>query len=458
MHNIEWFNDPASLYLTILDNTLGQFWVTDETGHVLFVNKETCSILNIDKSDVLGKSTEELQSAGIIERSVVKEIIKTQKPVITSLKTVTDTELSMYGIPVFDDSGKLIMAIAYNLKTSVLEDFQQAMKEERDRLRELISNDWLALNGQKYHIIYNSTYMQEIISILDTISPTDVTILLTGPSGSGKEVMARYIHSTSNRRDELFIPLNCAAIPKELMESEFFGYEKGAFTGAVSTGKQGYFELANNGTIFLDEVAELDLSLQAKLLRVLETGEYNKVGEGKIRKTNARILAATNRDLKELIKQGKFRDDLFYRLDIFNISIPPLKDRRDEIIPLAEYYLDVYNQKYGTHRYFDENTLKNMQSYEWPGNIRELKNTIQRLVVISKTDRLNLNVPVSPEATHDFIPSAGSSLVDMVDNYEKKCIEQALKAFNGSVYSAAKALSITPSGLYKKMKKHNINF
>lgn len=448
----EKFYDPVFLYRTILDNTLGQFWVTDENGYVLFVNKETCKILGIEESDVLGKSTEEIQNAGIIERSVIKEIIESRRPVITSLKTVTGAELSMYGIPVFDEKGNFIMAIAYNLKASVLEDFQRQMKEERARLKELIAKSDSTINGENQHIICNSQTMQDILSTLDTIAPTDATILLTGPSGSGKEVMARYIHNKSARSDELFVPVNCAAIPKDLMESEFFGYAKGAFTGAGSTGKQGYFELANNGTIFLDEVAELDFSLQAKLLRVLETGEYNRVGDGNIRKTNARILAATNRDLKSLIKSGQFRDDLFYRLDIFNIAIPPLKERPEEIIPLAEYYLDIFNKKYGTKRRFDYESLKKMQYYDWPGNIRELKNLIHRIVVISKTDKLVFNLPSSSDVTN----TAEGTLTEKVERFEKQCIEQTLNSLNGSVYAAAAALGITPSGLYKKIRKHGI--
>ncbi len=221
------------------------------------------------------------------------------------------------------------------------------------------------------------------------IARTDSTVLITGESGTEKEVIARFIHRNSFRFREPFIPVNCAAIPEELMESEFFGYDKGAFSGANSRGKLGFFEMADNGTLFLDEIGELSLNLQSKLLRVLETGEFQRFGGVAIKKSDVRLVAATNKDLASMVTRGVFREDLYYRLNVIPVSIPPLRERPEDILKLSDKFLKEFNAKFGTDKAFSKNLLVNFMNYSWPGNARELRNLIERLVIISSGKELN---------------------------------------------------------------------
>ncbi len=291
-------------------------------------------------------------------------------------------------------------------------------------------------------IIGSSDELHKVLNLADKIAKTDITVLITGESGTGKDLLVRAIHKISNRRNNKIIPVNCAAIPKYLFESEFFGYKKGAFTGAVKNQK-GKFREADGGTLFLDEIGEIPLEFQAKLLRVLENGEINPVGEGTPKLVDVRIIAATNKDLSEEVKKGNFREDLFYRLNVFEISIPPLRKRKTDIELLANYFL---KKKY-PEKSLGNSTIKCLQNYNWPGNIRQLKNEVERAAILSENNViLPKDFSFQKEITQENeLPDISSDfdLDQVLNEIRKKYLIKALNLHNGNKKKAAESLGIS---------------
>ncbi|MGC8976166.1 MAG: sigma-54-dependent transcriptional regulator [Candidatus Ratteibacteria bacterium] len=300
-------------------------------------------------------------------------------------------------------------------------------------------------------IIYESQAMKEIIELAQKTALSDSPVLIMGPTGVGKELIARYIHEKSMRRNQPFIPVHCAAIPETLFESEIFGYEKGAFTNAFKS-KKGKIEIAGSGTIFFDEVGEIPLSIQVKLLRFLEEKKYSPLGSNEIFESNARIIAATSKNLEEEVKKGNFREDLYYRLSVIPIKIPFLRERKEDIIPLVDYYIKFYKRKfYSKINDFTEEAKKRFLDYHWPGNIRELKNIIERIFVLHSEKKI-IDVDDLPnELKHkrNFF-----NLKEEVENFERGLIKEALIETNWNQTKAAKILKITRRKLSYKMKKY----
>jgi len=312
-------------------------------------------------------------------------------------------------------------------------------------------------------IITVNKNMRYIIDLCKRVAVSKASILITGESGVGKEMIAELIHKNSKRANSPFVKLNCAAIPENLIESEFFGYEAGAFTGALKSGKKGIIELADTGTLFLDEVGEMPLNLQSKLLRVLQNGKFIKVGGDKELNSNVRIISATNKDLEMLIHEGLFREDLYFRLNVIPIRIPPLRERKDDIPIISLYFLDYYNKFYNINKKISEGVMNLLVDIDWTGNIRELKNTIERLVLISLDDVITEN---------DFVYSSFASkrystvekknyenleeydedlsLKELVTNYEIKIILKTVKKY-GSLRKASHVLKVSPSTLSRKI-------
>ncbi|MDR3242865.1 MAG: sigma-54 dependent transcriptional regulator [Clostridiales Family XIII bacterium] len=313
--------------------------------------------------------------------------------------------------------------------------------------------------------ICESRAMAAVLSAILSVAKYDCNVMIIGDTGVGKEKAASIIQKNSGRRTQPYIRVNCAAISPNLLESEFFGYEKGAFTGAASAGKKGYFEMANNGILFLDEVAELPFDLQAKLLRVIQDGEFFRVGGTTPVKINVRVLSATNRDLEKLAAQNLFRRDLYYRLNVFPIRVPSLAERRTEIPALAEYFLKRYSKKFGLDRSISDDALDYLKERDWPGNIRELENMIQRLMITAAGERITLIDVMKELHTGMFAPSAPlpeqdegdgeRSLSEMVENLEKKVIEEACRKY-GSSRKAARAIGVSQSQLIRKKNKYGI--
>jgi len=310
--------------------------------------------------------------------------------------------------------------------------------------------------GKRYgfdNIIGKSPAIQEAIALAKKVAPTDATVLLLGETGTGKEVFAQAIHSGSKRSSKPFLALNCSAFSKELLESEIFGHKAGAFTGATKD-KKGLIEEANEGTLFLDEVGEMHIDLQSKLLRVLETNEFIKVGDTKPTKVIVRIIAATNRDLKEEIKEGKFREDLFYRLNVFAIRLPSLKERREDIPLLAENFLRFYSERTNKRiTRMSKEFIDHLEKQEWKGNIRELKNVIERAVILADSSELS-SEQLPLELQQDFFNK--SSLFDLA-NMEKSHIQKVLRYTKGNKTKAAELLGIGLTTLYRKLDEYKIS-
>jgi transcriptional regulator with PAS, ATPase and Fis domain len=300
--------------------------------------------------------------------------------------------------------------------------------------------------------------MLEILHLARKVSKIDSTILLLGESGVGKEEIAKFIHKNSLRHDKPFIKINCSAIPDNLIESELFGYEKGAFTGANNNGKKGLFEVANTGTIFLDEIGELSLDIQVKLLRVLQEQEITKVGGLTPIKIDVRVISATNKDLKTMVTEKRFREDLFYRLNVVPISIPPLRERKEDIFPLVSHFINRINKKYTWNKSFSRDALDAFYAYSWPGNVRELSNIVERAAVMSSDPLITCdNLPSIIASLNTIMPIRFDSEIMPLDSaigiVEKDLIDKAYDKF-GNVRDAAKALKIAPSTFVRKRKKY----
>ena len=306
------------------------------------------------------------------------------------------------------------------------------------------------------NIIGQSDKMQEVFEEVHRVAPSKTTVLLRGESGTGKELIAKAIHYMSPRNKGPFIKFNCASIPEGLLESELFGHEKGAFTGAISS-RKGRFELADGGTIFLDEIGDLPAALQPKILRVLQEKEFEKVGSEKTIKVAVRVIAATSRNLEKLVSQDKFREDLYYRLNVIPILLPPLKERGEDIPILIEYFLKKFNKENNRAVVLDNNALQVLLNYDWPGNVRELENTIERLVVMSRSDKItasDLPIPLGIKRIKSQVES--TSLTSDIEDIEKINILNALEKTGWVQAKAARLLGITPRQIGYKIKKYNI--
>jgi two-component system, NtrC family, nitrogen regulation response regulator NtrX len=325
---------------------------------------------------------------------------------------------------------------------------QGKLRRENERFREMI--------GEGPKMIGTSAAFQHAVQQASLVAKSDARVLLTGESGTGKELLAAHIHHESPFAAGPFVKVNCAAIPTELLESELFGHEKGAFTGAVSA-RRGKFEVADGGTIFLDEVGDLHQDSQAKLLRVLQEGEFQRVGGERTLRVAVRVVSATNRDLQALVAQNKFREDLFYRLSVVPIRIPPLRERRDDIRALAEYFLDEFcNRNNFRRKTVDEEVFPLFERYAWPGNARELKNAVERMAILSPDDRINVSaVPLEIQLSPDA--DSRSSLQQTRESAERESILKALEQTNWNVSGAARVLGIERTNLHKRIRALGIS-
>jgi len=344
------------------------------------------------------------------------------------------------------------------------EEEKRKIEEERNYLKDQL--DAIISKTGLESIVAKSKEILEIVDIIRDVAPTSATVLLTGESGVGKEIFAHAIHNLSNRADKPFIKINCAAIPEDLLESELFGYERGAFTGAHST-KKGKFELASGGTIFLDEIGDMPLLLQSKILRVLQEREVERLGGSKPIKIDVRIIAATNKDLEEMVHKGIFREDLYYRLNVIPIHIPPLRERKEDIPLLIYYFVDKFSKTYGKNLTVSKELVNLLKEYDWPGNVRQLQNTIERMVILSKSERLDFkDLPVDiknkikeSKKVNTIVKSEefqNLKLPKTVQEIEKEAIEKALKESGYIIKKAAKILGMTPRQVRYRMEKYNI--
>lgn len=336
---------------------------------------------------------EELVEKGVFSESVTFKVFEERAPVSVMHEIKTGQTVLSTGHPVFNEEGEIVRVVTTARDVKEL----NHVKEELNKAKKLSEKYYSELEklrkqqAKMEDIVVKSGEMKNVMDLAIQMGRVDSTVLITGESGVGKEVVAKAIHQSSERTSGSLIKVNCGAIPDNLLEAELFGYAEGSFTGAKKGGKPGMFELADGGSLFLDEIAELPLNLQVKLLRVLQEEEIIRVGGTKPIKIDVRIIAATNRDLAKMLKEGEFREDLFYRLNVVPIEIPPLRERKEDISQLIFKFLDDFNKKYNKNKKIDLDTINFLESYDWPGNVRELKNLIERFVVISEKDIIDLN-------------------------------------------------------------------
>lgn len=436
---------------TIVESSFDGICVTDNKGIILKTNKAFEYLYDV--SNIVGVSVAEMEEKRVLYPSGSMLVIKEKRPVTFIQHIHNGRKLYVTGTPIFGEDGGL-SHVLINAR-----DFEELEKLKKKITHNTTEGGKKAVNYGNDNIIAFSPAMASLLKVCRKIARVDTTVLLTGESGVGKEVLAWYIHNLSDRKNGPIIKVNCGAIPETLIESELFGYEAGAFTGANKEGKQGLFELAHKGTLFLDEIGELPYPLQVKLLQVLQEKCLVRIGGGKAIKVDIRIISATNRNLEEMVEKNKFRQDLYYRLNVVPIVVPPLRYRREDIVPLANYYLEKFNKRYNLSKTFGREVLRIMLSYNWPGNIRELMNLIERLVVTCEEDiiyRENLpeyllgNGTTSQKEDID-LPNLGH----VVENLEREIMEKAYKAYNNS-YKIAEVLGINQSTVVRKLKKYGI--
>lgn len=384
------------------------------------------------------------KSTGFVTRSIIAA------PLIISGKTIGVIEvLNKKDYQTWTEEDKnLILLIAYQ-SAQVIQNAQYHLRvhEYKDLLKDEIDS--------RYAIIGRSEQFKNVINLAEKVAQSNASVLILGENGTGKELIARYIHRLSLRRDKPFIAVSCAAIPSTLLESELFGYEKGAFTGAITQHK-GRFELANQGTIFLDEIGDLLPETQSKLLRVLQEREFERLGSTKTIKVDVRVIAATNQNLEEKIKQRLFREDLFYRLNVFPIYVPPLRDRKDDIIILAEHFLTYYSKQMNKEvRKFSDEVIERLMNYPWPGNVRELQNVIERAVVLTNTDTIKSEALMLPSTPIELPMTYDKSLKDAVEEFKMRYIKETIQKCGGNQRKASKILKIQPTYLSRLLHKKN---
>jgi Nif-specific regulatory protein len=345
-----------------------------------------------------------------------------------------------------------LVAQAVKIRQNIMEE-KRALLEENTRLHEELRERFRPSN-----IVGNSRAMQDVFDMIAQVSRSDATVLVRGESGTGKELVAHAIHYNSSRADKPFVKVNCAALPETVIESELFGHEKGAFTGAVQS-RKGRFEIANGGTIFLDEIGDLSASTQIKLLRVLQEREFERVGGNNTIRVNVRIIAATNRNLEEAIEKNEFREDLYYRLNVFPIHIPPLRDRKSDILLLADHFIEKYGeQNHVAVRRISTPAIDLLTSYHWPGNVRELENCIERAVLLSVDEVIHSHhLPPSLQSAESTNTEFHGTLDESLDNLERELIIDALKSARGNMAKAARFLGVTERIMGLRVKKHDID-
>ena len=460
--------DRAAL-LWIMDHTYGNIYVSGPDGEILFVNHHVEDVFHIPREQLLSMNTKDLSGSGLINRSTTLEAMREKRTVIGSYQSKFGKEYFAISTPMLDENGEIRLVMTYSQERTTYDQFYEAIQQERALTESYKSmlNFLTASAKAGRSVIIESPVMKQLYSRTAHIAKTDSTVFIYGESGIGKDVMATYIHEVSNRSAQVFLTVNCASIQPNLIESELFGYVGGAYTGASRHGKPGLFELANGGTLFLDEIGELPIDSQAKLLRVIETGEFSRVGDGgkNAMRTDVRIIAATNRNIKQMVSQGRFREDLYYRLNVIPIKIPPLRERREDIVPLANYFLSELNRKYSMERSFSPELLSMLQDYPWPGNVRELRNLVEYLVitsvdsVIRKDQRImellnceSVREPAETEAGQAPATPSGSVRKQYTD-MERRRVLDALVQANGNKTKAAQLLGISKGKLYRLMKK-----
>ncbi len=442
----------------VIDNIYNGVIITDSTGKILYFNKPYGQFLGINAKDQIGKDVRD-----VIENTRMHIVAKTGIPELNKAHKIKGQDMVVQRIPIKKD-GRVIGVFGQVMFKNVTD--VTTLANELSLLEskiKLYEEELVSLRSTRYTLDSIAGVSKSIVELKNEAikaAGTNFPILITGESGTGKEIFAQAIHNLSDRRAYPFVRINCSAIPKELLEMELFGYEKGAFTGAREEGKYGKFELAHRGTIFLDEIGDMPLEMQPKLLRVLEEKEIEKIGGKAPKKVDFRLIAASNQNMEELVASGKFRKDLFYRINVIRLHIPPLRERREDIIPIAKAFLNSVEEE-GLKKRFSINPRAEdiLKEYQWSGNVRELVNVLSRIVCfIDREEILPLDIPayIRNANNENSTNNTNLTLGSLTENIEKEEIERALINTNNNKTKAAKILGIHRTHLYKKIKKYGI--
>ncbi|XBD00336.1 sigma 54-interacting transcriptional regulator [Pseudalkalibacillus hwajinpoensis] len=444
---------------SIIDNSYDGIYITDNKGITLKTNAAIERLTGIPKEYYIGKNVDRLVNRGILKDSVTRKVLKQRRTVSVVQDNFAGKETLITGSPIFNNKGDIEKVIT-NIRdlselNELLSELNNVQKKNAEYEKELEMLKGYSDSG----IIIESQFMKDLYETAKRIANFDATVLILGETGVGKDVLARFIYSKSNRSTKgEFVKVNCGAIPQELIESELFGYEAGAFTGASRKGKPGMFEMADKGVLFLDEVGELPMNTQVKLLQVIQDGTIQRVGATKLTKIDVRIIAATNRNLLQMVTKQEFREDLYYRLNVIPLSIPPLRDRRDDILPLIQFFLNRTNKKYNLDKILQDDLKNSLYEMEWKGNVREMTNLIERIALTSSASRISLNhlpedyksIKIKTEKPHQVM-----SLKDAVEHTERKLLEEAYGKYK-STYEIARVLKSSQPTIVRKLKKYQI--
>jgi len=448
----------------VLENCRDGISIVDKHGVILRSNSAMQKLYRLSVDDYVGKSISELVANGTFNIDVSSKVIPSGQSVSVLQDISTGTRCLTTGAPIFGDDGQVEMVVVTSHDVTELYALKERLKKSQNVASGYQSEltDLRVAQMQKEDIVVRNKKMLDILDLAGKLATVDTTVLITGESGVGKEVVTTILHRASPRRSrKSFIKINCGAIPRELLEAELFGYEHGAFTGAAREGKPGLFEMADGGSIFLDEIGELPLDLQVKLLRVIQEREFSRIGGSKVMKVDVRVIAASNKDLLELVNNNLFRKDLYYRLSVVPVNVPPLRERKEDIMALAQHYVRYFNRKYGFEKVMSAELIDVMESYGWPGNVRELMNVVERMVVTSKGNILGAEeFPVDNSAprVHNLLSgyiSKDTNLERIIEETERLIIIETLQK-SKNITIAAKELGVSRSTLTRKMRKHGI--
>ena len=445
------------MFNLVLDSIYNGVMVTDAEGYVTHFNKPYGQFLGLEPEEQIGKHCTE-----VIENTRMHIVAQTGKAEINQSHLIRGQSMVVQRIPI-RKNGKVI-AVFGQVMFKDVKDVGKLAKDLSllESKVKLYEEELINLRSTRYtfdSIVGKSQSINLLKKEALNAAANQFPVLITGESGTGKELFAQAIHHAGPRKLYPFVRINCSAIPKDLLESELFGYEKGAFTGAKSEGKPGKFEIANHGTVFLDEIGDLPLEMQPKLLRVVEEKEFERVGGTQVIRSDFRVIAATNQNLEEMLPEGRFRKDLFYRLNVIPLNIPPLRERRDDIIPLVRYFLHQMAQEAALSEIrLDPEAEKTLEKHEWPGNVRELSNVLERILSSIESDMIRMvDLPFylhrAKKKSHQ---KNQTSIKEIQAMAEKEAIRYALKETNNNKAQAAKLLGIHRTLLYKKLKKYNI--
>ncbi len=446
----------------IFESSFDGLYITDGKANTIRVNTAYERITGLKREDLLGRNMIDLVKEGVFDHSVTLDVLEQRDQVTIMQKIKSDKHLLVTGTPIFDDEEKIALVVTNVRDITLLNDVRDQLEESR-RLSSRYYQSLLELEKFQHHLqdlVVKSSSMIQTVRRAIKVAAVEASVLLHGESGVGKSMLARIIHLISPRKERPFIKISCGAIPDSLIESELFGYTKGAFTGASPEGKAGLIEVGHTGTVFLDEVGELTPATQVKLLQVIEDKMFTRLGGTRAISVDVRIIAATNQNLKDLVQKGRFREDLYYRLNVIPIHIPPLRERRDDITALALNRLEKFNRASRCSKRLDPAVMDMLVQYDYPGNVRELINIMERMMIMSEGNLISISdLPgeLREQTPAHYDPfDEGSTLQEAVRKIEAHIIQGALRRHK-SIAMAARALDIHPTTMWRKMLKLGIS-